>query len=299
VSALLRECLDSVFRDAAAARLAVEVVVVDNASRDDTLAMLARYPTVRVIANRDNVGFGRANNQALARVHGELILLLNPDTVVLPGALRALVAVAHARADVAIVGARLLNTDGSLQRWTGGAFPSIWNVACHYLFLGRALPRAWQPSSLYLDRDRGEDTDVDWVSGACLLLRRSAVGTFIFDERFFLYGEDMDLCHRVRASGRRIVYTPRATIVHHQGASMKQQQGDVLLASLKGPRQFFATLSPGPKVLVYDALTVAGFLLRWIANAVAGHVLRSPRHRARAQSSRRYLAVALKVAGGR
>jgi GT2 family glycosyltransferase len=192
----------------------------------------------------------------------------------------------------------LLNSDGSLQRWTGGAFPTLRNVAAHYLFLGRFLPAAVCPASLYLEGEASAVVDVDWVSGACLLLRRSAVGDFIFDPGFFMYGEDMELCQRLRNAGGRVVYTPFSSVVHHQGASMKQQTGTVLLSSIKGPRRFFSLTRPRAAVLVFDVLTVAGFFLRWVAFACAARLRSSGAYRQRSVSSRAYMRLAVRVMRG-
>jgi GT2 family glycosyltransferase len=196
---------------------------------------------------------------------------------------------------VGAVGCRLLNTDGSLQRWTGGAFPNLANVACHYLFLDRLLPAGWRPRPLFLDRDAQEDLDVGWVSGACMMLRREAVGARIFDPRFFLYGEDLELCYRLRRSGWGVVYTPTASIVHHQGASMKQQAGEIMLSSLKGPRYFLLQTRSRAEVMFIDLLTLMGFGLRGILYGIAA-VLRPGRgYAAKAESSLHYLGVAFRV----
>ena len=172
---LLRECLLSVFKNTELGHDRYEVVVVDNDSGDNSAAMVANeFPEVTLIANRDNVGFGAANNQAMAYCHGEWILLLNPDTLVPPGAIDRMLKKIQASPRVAVLGCRLENGDGSLQKWTGGAFPTFWNLVTHYFFLDRLLPAAWRPAPLYLDRDLREDAQVGWVSGACMLLRRSA-----------------------------------------------------------------------------------------------------------------------------
>lgn len=260
---LLRECLRSTLEDGGLASDRLELIVVDNASADGSAEMVRReFPQVTFIANTDNVGFGRANNQALPLCHGRHVMLLNPDTRVLPGAIATLVRHLDARPDVAVLGCRLLNGDGTLQRWTGGAYPRLRNVITHYFFLDRLLPASWRPLPLYLDRDVDHDLDVDWVSGACMLLRGEALGGKLFDPAYFMYGEDMELCHRLKQAGGRVVYTPVASIVHWQGESMKQQQGDVMLSSLKGPRQFYRHVRGDRSTLAYDAVTVAGFGLR-------------------------------------
>lgn len=270
---LLRACLQSV-RDQAGLRMdQMEIIVVDNNSGDGSVEMVRdEFPEVRLIANRDNPGFGRANNQGLPWCTGRYVVLLNPDTVLLDGAIGTMVRRMDTCPDVAAMGCRLLNADRSLQRWTGGAFPRALNLANHYLFLDQLLPRAWRPMPLYLDHDARQEIDVDWVSGAFMILRDSMLGGQLFNPAFFMYGEDMELCHRLKLAGHRIVYSPAASIIHYQGASMKQQQGDVLLSSLKGPRQFYKQMRGPGGLWMFDAFTIAGFGLRWLLYSLASVV---------------------------
>ena len=262
---LLRQSLDSVWARGGLAAGRLQVIVVDNDSADGSAEMVAReFPAAELIANRDNLGFGKANNQALPQCRGRQVMLLNPDTLVLDGALKALVDHMDAHPDVAVTGCRLLNGDGSLQRWTGGAYPRLLNVLNHYFFLDRLLPAAMRPMPLYLDHDAQQDVEVDWVSGAVMLLRADRLNGQLFNPDYFMYGEDMELCHRLKQAGGRVVYTPCASIVHYQGESMKQQQGDVLLSALKGPRQFYRQMRGDSAVWLYDLVTVGGFALRWV-----------------------------------
>ncbi|HUD34702.1 MAG TPA: glycosyltransferase family 2 protein, partial [Variovorax sp.] len=217
---------------------------------------------------------------------GDFVLLLNPDTVVEDGGLARLVAHMEARPDVAVTGCRLLNADRSLQRWTGGAYPRLLNVATHYLFIDRLLPPSWRPMPLYLDRDAITDREVDWVSGAVMLLRADRLDGQLFNTKYFMYGEDMELCHRLKQAGGRVVYTPAVSVIHYQGASMKQQQGDVLLSSLKGPRQFYRQMRGGRGLWLYDVVTVGGFGLRWILFGAAGALRPRSDLGAKARSSR-------------
>lgn len=263
VCELLHACLVSVYARGGLAAEQIRVIVVDNASSDGSAEMVrTQFPQVMLMANHDNVGFGRANNQALSMCEGPYMLLLNPDTVVEQDAIANLVRQMEAQPDVAVIGCRLLNADRSLQRWTGGAYPSLLNLMNHNFFLDRLLPAAWRPMPLYLERDVLHDIDVDWVSGACMMLRTSLLDGKIFNTEYFMYGEDMELCYRLKLAGGRIVYSPKVSIIHYQGASMKKQEGDVLLSSLKGPRQFYHQIRGG-SLRVYDAVTVAGFALRW------------------------------------
>lgn len=288
VRELLRGCIASVFSGTELARDQFELIVVDNNSGDGSATMVeSEFPEVTLIANLENVGFGAANNQAMAHCHAPWILLLNPDTVVRPGAIDRMLEKIREAPRIAIVGCRLENGDGSLQKWTGGAFPTFWNLVSHYFFLDRILPAAWRPAPLYLDRDPDGDLSVGWVSGACMLLRRDAVGEEIFSPHFFMYGEDMELCYRMHRAGFEVLYTPAATIVHYQGQSMKQQQGEIMLSSLKGPRQFYLLMHGPATIRLFDWVTLSGFFLRWVLFSLAA-LAGGARMRERARSSWRY-----------
>lgn len=299
VRELLRACLQSL-RDAAGLPMErLQIIVVDNASADGSADMVRReFPEAILMANEDNLGFGRANNQALPVCVGRHVLLLNPDTLVLDGGIAKLVALMDAQPDIAVAGCRLLNGDQTLQRWTGGAYPRLLNLVNHYFFLDRLLPSAWRPMPLYLDRDVAQDIEVDWVSGACMILRADRLHGRLFNPDYFMYGEDMELCHRLKLEGGRVVYTPVASIVHFQGESMKQQQGDVLLSSLKGPRQFYRQMRGGQGLWLYDAVTVAGFGLRWLLYGAAARLRGGDaRLQLKAQSSRALMQRAWRVRG--
>lgn len=293
---LLKLCLQSVLDQAQMPPHRFEIFVVDNDSGDDSVEMVRQlFPRVKVIANSRNVGFGAANNQAFRLCRGKYLLLLNPDTVILDHAIDRMIAHMEALPAVAALGCRLLNGDGTLQRWTGGAFPDIWNAACHYLFLGRILPKPLRPAPLYLPGDVTRDIDVDWLCGAFILLRRSCLGTSLFNEEFFMYGEDMELCFRLKKAGYRVVYSPLASIIHYQGQSMKQQQGDILLSSLKGPRQFFRMTQKNSPAIVLDLLAVCGFFLRWLLYRFASMGSGKEKYSGKARSSWRYMGIAWRV----
>ncbi len=301
VREFLRECLRSVFDNTGLAHDQYEVVVVDNASDDGSTEMVRQvFPGVKLIENQVNVGFGAANNQAMAHCSGEWILLLNPDTLVRPGAIDRMLKLIQSAPRVAVVGCRLENADGTLQRWTGGAFPNYRNLLSHYFFVDRILPAAWRSAPLYLDRDARQNIQVDWVSGACMLLRRSMVGEQLFSPQFFMYGEDMELCYRMRVAGHDVVYTPEASIVHFQGESMKQQHGEIMLSSLKGPRQFFVMTHGSGSLRLFDWITLGGFMVRGVLYSLAALFgIRGMRERTR--SSWRYAGIVrlLMRGGGR
>ena len=196
-----------------------EIVVVDNASQDGTVAYVReRWPGVRTIQASENLGFARANNVGIRQTSGELVLLLNPDTVVPPGAVDRLVAVLERHPHTAIVGPRIVDADGRAELSFGRMISPVAEVRQKALVLGRQ--RGVPGVGWIIERMTRTSRHVDWVSGACLLARRAdldAVG--LFDERFFLYTEDVDLCAAVRARGRHVRFAAGVHIVHLRGRS--------------------------------------------------------------------------------
>lgn len=195
-----------------------EIVVVDNASTDATAtAIRSRWQGVRVIDAGSNLGFARANNLGIQQTFGELILLLNPDTSIPKGALDALVAALDARSDVAVAGPRLVNADGRAELSFGRMVAPLNELRQKFLVSGS---RRAGPIAAYVESITSNAQEVDWVSGACMLVRRAdaeAVG--LMDERFFMYAEDVDFCAAIRARGRRVLFWPTAEIVHLRGQS--------------------------------------------------------------------------------
>lgn len=203
--------------------VAYELIVVDNASHDDTREMLQGYPEVRLIANADNRGFAAANNQGLAVAAGEFILLLNPDTIVPPGALRMLLDFAATKPRAGVIGPRLLNSDGSLQP-SCRRFPTVRAALYRHTFLERLFPNASATRDyLMADWDHETPRDVDWLSGACMMIRREAyeqIGTL--DEGFYWGSEDVDYCFRAHRAGWDVWYTPQPAVTHAIGRSTTQ-----------------------------------------------------------------------------
>jgi len=202
-----------------------EIIVIDCASNDGIAQALSQVcPGVHVIESMENLGFARANNTAAQEARGEFLLLLNPDTEVTAGALDAMLQVMSSQSDVGIAGARLLNTDRTIQTSCIQAFPCLSNQLLDSEFLRIRFPnsRLWGNSMLY--QSTNQPVPVDAVSGACLLVRGSlfhAGGGL--SEEFFMYSEDVDICHRASTSGYRVMYVPSALVVHHGGRSSRQQ----------------------------------------------------------------------------
>jgi GT2 family glycosyltransferase len=237
---LLLDCLESVFRTADA--MPVEVIVVDNASQDDTGRTVPdRFPQVRLVLNAQNVGFARGTNQGLALAAAPLCLWLNPDAVLQPGALHELVDFFRRHPDAAAVGPRMIGPDGQLQ-YSCRAFPTLGTAFfTRYSLLRRAWPGN-PVSSRYLlsDWDHAGVRQVDWISGSCLLTSRdvlSRVGPL--DEAYFLFNEDVDWCRRAADAGLRVYYDAHALVVHHIGASKGRLPAWLVLERHKGMFRYY------------------------------------------------------------
>jgi GT2 family glycosyltransferase len=196
--------------------LSHEVIVVDNASSDDSATMVEHeFPGARLIRNADNVGFGRANNVAMAAARGEYFLLLNSDAELLDDGLIHLVERLRARPEVGIAGLRLIHLDGRLQA-SARRFPTLQRVAIANFWLYRLVSRRRAADLLlghYWDHD--SEREVDWVTGACMLVRRNVFrDTDGFDPSIFLYGEEVEWCHRVREKGWKVLFAPLGRVLH-------------------------------------------------------------------------------------
>lgn len=219
----LRECLLSLLGNRS--NIGVQTLVVDNASADDSVEWVAHnFPTVEVIINTENHGFARACNQGIRAGRGRYILLLNPDTLLDVAAVDEMVAYMDAHPEVAIVGPKLLNPDGSRQL-SCRRFPTYSAALFNRTSLLTRLFPLNRFSSRYLrsDQEYGQVEGVDWVAGACMLVRREAIDDVgLLDESFFLFCEDVDWCKRMWANDWKVVFFPKAEGIHHIGHSTAQ-----------------------------------------------------------------------------
>ena len=291
--ALIDECLRSVFAHAGGRSL--EVIVVDNGSTDGTAEHVrSSWPEVSLIANEQNAGYTRANNQAVKVARGRYLLLINADARLEPGCLEALVARLDRDDRAAIAGPRLVFGDGSWQRWTAGRAPGLAAALNHYLFLERLSPRF---GGLYLGRDVRDARVVDWVSSACLVARRDAfdeVGGM--DERFFVYMDDVDLCQRVRDRGWRVWYEPVAQCVHLMGKTTRPVAGSIAPDALRNFNRYYARRNGRAAALALRAIEAAGFALRVALYRAASFARGDPTARDKARMHRAYLRLALGLA---
>jgi hypothetical protein len=194
------------------------IVVVDNASTDASVDGARAFEAVQVIEMGRNAGFAAANNAGIRGSSGELVLLLNSDTIVPPGAIDRLVARLRSDPTVGIAGPRIVDGDGRAELSFGRMISPL-NEARQKI-IGKLYEARVGPVVRFVERQTRREQFVDWVSGACLLVRRSAAESAgLLDERFFLYTEDVDFCHAIRALGHRVLFSPAAEIVHLRGRS--------------------------------------------------------------------------------
>ena len=226
----LEQCLESV--------AGIDAVVVDNGSSDGTVAFVReRFPAVAVV-EQENLGLAAAWNRGLEATDSDYILILNADAWLTEGSLDRLVAFAESRPDAAVIGPRILNQDGTLQRSVRG-FPTPWRLATEYFFLRKLAPRSRALNAFYAGGfDHDEVREAEFVMGACLLVRRAAVAEVgQLDEAFFLFSEETDWCYRFAQVGWKVLFYPGAECVHVGGAS---HGGQLYRENLRGHLRFLA-----------------------------------------------------------
>lgn len=283
---LVEQCLQSIREET---RLSYEVLLVDNSFNDLPDDLATSDDNVRLIRNEENVGFARATNEAYRKSHGRHFLLLNPDAVVRSAAIDRMVRYMDAHPDVGVVGPRILNPDGSPQP-SAQAFPTLFSLVANLFGFKGLLPTPairrfaagllkFNPVSSMNPRTPGgvvsaylanydpdpEARDVDWVSGACLLVCREAMDVVgLLDEGFFLYWEDVDLCRRIRTAGWRVVYLPEATVIHQVGGSSRGFDGGIFVNRYASAYRYFVK-NRGRQVLWLRIIYIFGMIPRLLA----------------------------------
>jgi len=224
VASLLAVCLQSIAAEQG--NLCVETIVVDNASKDDSVTMVRRdFPAARLIANADNVGFARASNQALALARGRYVMMLNPDTRLAPGSLKTMIAFLESHSTAGMVGPLLIFPDGRRQLASAHRLPTLSSaLLCDTLRLHELpLVGSWISRVFLSDYDYGRTQEVESISGACMILRHGVLErTGGFGDCFIHCGEDIDLCFRVRQAGWTIHFLSDAKVIHWWGKSVQQ-----------------------------------------------------------------------------
>jgi len=263
---LLRACLQAVF--ASDFPYPFEVFVVDNGG-DDSLAMVAKeFPQATCVVGSPYMGYAAGNNVALRQAQGRYLLLLNPDTVVPPTALRQLHELMEAHPHWGIIGPKLVLPDGSLDLACRRVFPTPWNALMKATGLATRFPH-WRLTGeynlTYLDPD--EPYPVDSVVGACMFIRQAALQQVgLLDETFFMYGEDLDLCYRMKQAGWQVWYRPEVVIEHHKGESSRQRPRRVLFEFYRAMHIFYRKhYAPGSHPLLSTTVIAGIWLLCGLA----------------------------------
>ena len=264
----LTRCMDSVHAGSAD----VEVVVVDNASRDGSAERgTGAHPDVRLIRNRSNVGFARAANQGIAATTAPLVLLLNPDAEIVGGTLAGLVKVARERPRAGAIGVLVRNPDGSIQP-SARRVPRLGEALGH-AFLGPLVPsNPFTRSYTMGDWDRTSEREVEWVSGSAMLLRREALAEAgPFDEGYFMYVEDVDLCTRLRRKGWTVLFSPELEVIHQIGVSTRGQRGRMAFEHSRSIQRYYEKFhARGAGALLAPFVRVALWLRAALVSALAG-----------------------------
>lgn len=284
---LLARCLESISGSflSQAEPVTYEVFVVDNASSDGSARMVTEcFPWVKLIENSENVGFARANNQAIDQSAGRYVLLLNSDTEVYPGALETLVQFMEAHPQAGGCGPRLLNADGSLQ------------VSCHPILTpGREfwrlmfLDRIWRWATYDQQHwDASTPRQVEVIKGACFLLRRAALDQVgLLDGQYFMYTEEMDLCYRLLQAGWELWWVPQAKVTHYGEASSKQVAEEMYIQLYHSKAQFHRKCGGEREERRFKRLLRLAYMPRWALTALGS--LFVPSLAARVHTYRRLL----------
>lgn len=258
----------------------LEVVLIENASGDGVVDHVrARYPFVKVIDSQDNLGFARGNNRAFEQCNGHYLLLLNPDAFVEDaGVVDRLADLLDANPDVGALGPRLNNSDGSHQVGDAGWRIRFGTILSHALLLQRmisGLPSLYLTNERLLDRER---VDVDWVCGACTMVRESVVKQVGgLDEKVFMYGEDIEWGTRIRDAGWRVTYHPGISVLHLQGATQKGETQAFYSAKwLDDAAKRYVLIGSPAGYAILKAAIFAGYSMRSLLWTASGLALRRP-----------------------
>lgn len=262
--ALLQACLEALEKTQA---VSCEVIVVDNASSDGSAIMVReQFPNVRLIANTENRGFGAGCNQGLRLARGRYALLLNADARPQPSALARLIAFMETHPDASACGGQLRYPDGRIQPSCATEL-TLWAVFCEQTMLAKLFPKTKLFGGYWRTWwDFRATIETEQLMGACLLLRRQSDGAFPeFDEGYFLYCEDTDLCYRLRQAGGKLYYVHDAVFVHHLGASGESQRAEMVILYNRGKERFFRKFHGVLSAWLCFLLNQLGALLRWLA----------------------------------
>jgi GT2 family glycosyltransferase len=260
---LLKGCLESVYASANGTPL--DIWVVDNSSRDNSVSMVkSQFPTVQVLENPSNVGFSKANNMVISRSRSEYILLLNPDTLVIGDAIERMLRFMNKHPEVGIAGCKVLNRDGTLQLACRRSIPTPKAAFFRLTGLSLLFPKSKVIAQYNMTYKSPDEThEVDAVSGAFLMIRRKVVEQIgLLDERFFMYGEELDWCLRAKRAGWAVMYHPDARIVHYKGESTKYNSRKATIEFYRAMYLFHKKHFAANHSIAVNSIIYAGILLK-------------------------------------
>jgi len=267
VRELLRGCLESLRK--ATKSIDFQIFVVDNASVDGSVEMVkSEFPEVKLIENKGNQWFPKANNQALKLVKGEYTLLINPDTVVNDDVLTGMIGFIDSHPEIGMVGPKILLPDGSIQYECARELPTLSGAFFSLFYLKTLFPRHKIFSKeVFGGWDHKTSRIIPAISGACMLIRTALLKKIGFlDETIPMYFEDIDLCKRVNQAGAKVYYLADAEIIHYSGQSLGKQSSPQMVRQFEFPayQRFFAKYGSSGKLFMYNLLLFSASLLRII-----------------------------------
>jgi hypothetical protein len=254
-----------------------EIIVIDNASSDGSAEMTAeKYPGVKLVRNRMNVGFAAACNLAFKHSNGRYFLLLNSDTIVQGNALGTLLQFMEEHPEAGAAGCRLLNKDGTLQR-SCSRFPGIMTELFDALYLSKLFPKSKLLAAYSMSFwDFDEVREVDFAGGSCLMVRREAIGEVgLLDEGYFMYTEEADWCYRMKRRGWKVYYVPGASVIHLGGSSARRYGSQILIHLYSSRNRFVSKHRGKGFALVHRGVVILGALCRLPAFGLRSVVKRS------------------------
>jgi len=254
---MLGDCLESVNKTIQ--QIKFEVILIDNSSKDDGLApILKRYPNTQLIENSKNVGFARANNQGAKIAIGDFLLFINPDTIMTEGAIESMLDYIRSDSSIGIIGPKVLNPDQTIQ-YSCRKFPTIWSgLFNRYSLMTRLFPNnRYSRDYLMLGYDHSSIGSVDWVSGCCMMTPASIFRkTNGFDENYFLFIEDVDLCQAIKKISLRVVYFPNSIIFHKISSSNSKSTFRLIIKRHQG------------MIYYNQKYRKTNFLIRYLINSI-------------------------------
>lgn len=284
VKNLLNDCINSLYESLKGIRF--EIIVIDNASTDDSVEMLyMHHPQIKTIVNTQNIGFGAANNQGLAEASGDFILLLNPDTIIFPDTIAKTLKFCQEHPEVGIVGCKILNPDKTLQP-SCNYFPNLLDYIWETFFVDKLFPRNKLIGRFHMSYfNHDVIAEVDCVKGAFMMVKKQVIAEIKgFDEDFFIYSEEMDLCYRAKQKGWKIFFYPDAEIIHYGGQSTFPESEAMFIEFHKGRYKFFRKhkglfKAKIVKLMLFGGVAIRAFIWFLVKNICRNNVFYGKRYK--------------------